>query len=90
MSTPKSKTVSSSRSSHRPSRSRATASKPVAHRSVASRVSAPAVKSSPAVATKSSLAQRALAKVKTKTGLVIAAGVVLAGVGLVRKYRAAH
>jgi hypothetical protein len=40
---------------------------------------------------KPSLARRALAKVKTKTGLaIVAAGVVLAGVGLARKYRAAH
>jgi hypothetical protein len=90
MSTPKSKTATATHSSHRASRSRSSAAKPAAHRSATSRVAAPAVKKALKVATKLALARRVLAKVKSKTGLAIAAGVVLAGVGLARKYRAAH
>jgi hypothetical protein len=58
---------------------------------VASRASAAPVKSSRPAANKTSLAQRVLAKVKTKTGIAVVAGAVLAGAGgLAYKYRAAR
>jgi len=64
----------------------AAAAKPAASHAVARSAATPAAKP------ETSLAQRALDKVKTKTGLAVVAGVVLAGVGglAAYKYRAAR
>ncbi|HWA26092.1 MAG TPA: hypothetical protein VG734_10540 [Lacunisphaera sp.] len=84
------KTKSTSRShtpARRTSHHRAAAAKPAPSRAVATRSVA-----TPAARPETSLAQRALGKVKTKTGLAVVAGMVLAGVGglAAYKYRAAR
>lgn len=80
------KTSSPSRPSHRiPARPSASAVK--RSRGAVAKL---APKKDQAVTATKSLSQRVLQKVKTKAGMAVAAGVVLAGVGLLRKYRAAH
>jgi hypothetical protein len=81
------KTLTPSRSSRRVS-IRPTASAAKSSRSAVAKL---APKKGDKVAAVKSVSQRVLAKVKTKTGMAVAAGVVLAaGVGLYRKYHAAH
>lgn len=87
------KTPSSSRSSHRTStRSRIATPKP-ARSTVAKAISASskALATSAIVKAAAPVGQKIVKKMKTKTGLAIAAGVVLAaGLGLARKYRSAQ
>jgi hypothetical protein len=83
------KTLSPSRSSSRVAVRRSAAAAKRSHGSVA-KLAAPAVKKDRAATPAAPLGKRVLQKMKTKTGMAVAAGVVLAGLGLVRKYRAAH
>lgn len=84
------KTLSPSRSSSRVAVRRSAAAAKRSHGSVAKLAAAPAVKKDRAATPAAPLGKRVLQKMKTKTGMAVAAGVVLAGLGLVRKYRAAH
>lgn len=83
------KTITPSRSSHPVAVRRSAAAAKRSRGSVA-KVVAPAVRKERAATPAKPLGQRVLQKMKTKTGMAVAAGVVLAGLGLVRKYRAAH